>query len=212
MFRSGAAPLAKTHSSFGSQPQPILQQIAKMSTFDSSKLNVPVVADTIPESTVRPSTAGSRRSVKPPVKTNIFFREEEKEEPEDECYYYDETPQVVRPNTSYLMGGQDTNDRWTTTAQCAQAGKVDQDQIKKHRGVKMNAKEKDTFLWGDKPSHEYRKPKPPPVTENDAEWEGPPEPELLTRFRDALSKRGARGILSLSKKFKIMDVSTCHRY
>ena len=201
MFRSGGAPVPKTHSSFGTQPQPVLQQIAKMSTFDSTRLNSPE------SEPVRPRTVGAKRSVpgKQVQKTNIFFREEEKEEPEDEAYY-EEAPRAI-PNTTHILGGQDTSDRWTTTAQQASAGQVNPDQLKKFRGVKMNSKEKDTFLWGEAPAHEYRKPKPPPVEEDDTEWEGPPEPELLVRFREALVKRGARGILSLGKKFKIMDVS-----
>jgi len=198
MFRSGAAPKPKQHPSFAHRTQPVMQQVANISNFNSNTLNVPLPPDDVPA--IATPKAGKRpTSSKSYAKTDIFFKADNI--PEETVPHHKVT------STTISLGGQDTKDRWTTTTQQAQAGQLNPELVKRGRGVKLVGNEKPTFLWGDGPAHNYQRPKPAAPEPEEEEDEGSHEHPLLTAFRNALASRGARGILSLGKKFKIMDVS-----
>lgn len=199
MFRSGGAPAPKQHASFNSRRQPVLQQIAAMSNFNGA--NGPMHAELKPEdydASIQKKHVVSK-NYKP---TDIFFTEEQ---PEEEGFYEEEQKPPVLVNN--VLGGQDTDDRYTTTVMMAQAGQIPAENKKCPRGVKSLSRGKGTFLWGDGPSNNYyelhnQKEK---LSAEDEEGLEPPEPPLLTTLKKCLASRGANGILSLSKRFKIMD-------
>ena len=205
MFRSGGAPTPKTHSSYLNRPKPILQKMAEMAVqLPSDALTGPLPMSEPVNNTPRIAVNSAAKGKVPNStlypKTDIFFNKTESEE---------EVPEVpqIRAQTNCLIGGQDTSDRWTTTLMDASSGKSDTKKMP--RGVKILSGDKATFLWGEGPSNSYHiRPKAETAPEEE-EDDGTIEPESLSMLKAALISRGAKGILGLSKRFKIMDVRIC---
>ena len=206
MFRSGGAPPPKTHSSYLNRPKPMLQKLAEAannlsSAPDPEQLSSSEPANNTPRIAVKSSAKGKIPSSTLYPKTDIFFNQ-------TECNEEDQQVQPVRSSgTSGLIGGQDTSDRWTTTLMDASSGKsINQ---KPPKGVKILSGDKATFLWGDGPPNNYHIRAKPEETgpEDDGDDDATVEPESLTMLKTALINRGAKGILGLSKRFQIMDVS-----
>ena len=207
MFRSGGAPVPKQHNSFANRQQPVLQQIAAKSKFNGAAkpdIESASVQSTPRETAKLKSKNKSTNQTLYPT-TDIFFNKDENEEAD--FYNFEEQPQQATLDTT-LLGGQDTDDRWTTTQMQGDAGQPTHIPGKK-QGVKISSGTKGTFLWGDVPAHDYSKK--PVETEPEEDFDEPVEPEVLTKLKKALTSRGAKGLLGIGKRFKIMDVS-CQLY
>ena len=182
------------------KPIPSLQLIAKVTSFDGTKVNGRDVTDGIEYDRVTPDfrPVSKTHALQSSAMSSLLTREED---PELESDYYKPPPEEYKSSTSSIIGGVRSYDPWKTTntlmnnPQPKPVGR----KIQTQPSYSPYTGEREEVYQAKQPENEV------PQVNNNLLDSAEDHPSIEKLRASVIARGGGVGILNLGRKFRIMD-------
>ena len=182
------------------KPIPSLQLIAKITSFDGTKVNGRDIGDGIEYDRVTPDfrPVSKTHALQSSAMSSLLTREED---PELESDYYKPPPEEYKSSTSSIIGGVRSYDPWKTTNTLMNnpQAKTVARKIQTQPSYSPYTGEREEVYQAKQPENEV-------VQLNNNILDSAEDHPLMEKLRASVIARGGGvGILNLGRKFRIMD-------